>query len=560
VADNEGKVVIVDNDGNRHIFPAGFDPVKAGMIVRGQTSTVKPVDLSKEPQTYWGGFAKGALEGSIGGAKGFAKGIVPGLAHGVADIATLPLSIAKAGANAVVGGIHLVQDPEKTIAGVGETFSKIPGQIADAYHSAIDLAGRDPEAFGNAVGDMTGRTMVGIAASKAAPLVPRPIARTVGEKLSTYGKKAELPMFLVGGHQIASGNILGGMGTMAVPSLMKGTGTKLSAFGENDPGWSDAIISRFKGEPKNLAKTRVPSETTVVGEKPVVRIVSNGGKTVSPEPPENDLYRTYKEASTPADKFNPHELRTAKEAAKAAENQARLDKIAQSREGMEATKPSISESVSAKTPEGGRTSMSTRYRLPEEEVPGGIDGLTAAENAMIDKQLAGNDPKVIASVKANFLQQKQGAAPKVIDNPLQPVRIAPTGAVPTVKPPAPTPAVASPSVSVKAPGEISATIIGESRVNPIDQELAARAVKAPKVPIKDVPVSKSRRSPRSTINPGLTLDEEAELFGGGPVFKVNELSQEVLQKLMERRAARAAAYRTNAGMDAGATRAMEREP
>jgi hypothetical protein len=40
MADEQGEVVIRDNDGNEHVFPAGFDPQKAAAIVRQQTTRV----------------------------------------------------------------------------------------------------------------------------------------------------------------------------------------------------------------------------------------------------------------------------------------------------------------------------------------------------------------------------------------------------------------------------------------------------------------------------------------------------------------------------------------
>lgn len=77
-----------------------------------------------------------------------------------------------------------------------------------------------------------------------------------------------------------------------------------------------------------------------------------------------------------------------------------------------------------------------------------------------------------------------------------------------------------------------------------------------RMPMEEVPGSKSRRSTMSETNPKLTVDEE-QAFGFPAGTKITALPEAVVEELLNRRRQRSESYRVNAGMDKGATRAYE---
>lgn len=73
---DQGEVVIRDDDGTDHVFPAGFDPTKAIAIVRAAAparTDVKPVS-ENEPGTYWGGVGRSLKQQ-------FSEAVDPGYGH-----------------------------------------------------------------------------------------------------------------------------------------------------------------------------------------------------------------------------------------------------------------------------------------------------------------------------------------------------------------------------------------------------------------------------------------------------------------------------------------------
>lgn len=104
--------------------------------------SIRPVSMN-EPDTYWSGALKGATEGMAGGAKGF----VEGLAHSPASFV-----------NGIVS--MLTTNPLTTASEAIAAIKRLP--------DAIRQAGVDPESWGQDVGDVTGQTMIGIAAPAVA--------------------------------------------------------------------------------------------------------------------------------------------------------------------------------------------------------------------------------------------------------------------------------------------------------------------------------------------------------------------------------------------------------
>lgn len=226
MAQDQGEVVIVDASGTEHVFPAGFDPQKAASIVR---ETTKP--KTGEPGFVLPGGPSAAM---AAGAKGFVKEALPAVGKAIVGLPSAVLSLVKELGSTAEGAANLVSDPEGTLSIAWESIKDIPGKAKDAVKSALDLAKKDPEAFGKAVADATGQAEVGILASKAIPLAPKPAARVLGNVMEQVGSKGQWPIRMMGAHQLGSGNPMG-IATMMVPEGLKKGGAALTEFGREGP-------------------------------------------------------------------------------------------------------------------------------------------------------------------------------------------------------------------------------------------------------------------------------------------------------------------------------------
>jgi hypothetical protein len=616
--------------------------------------TMKPVD-SNEPDTYWGGFAKGAKEGMVGGAEGFAKGIVPGAYHGAVNSLMAIPALAKGLLGTAVGTKNLIADPEKTLREAAESMKGIPGKASEAIDSAMKLAAQDPEAFGKAVGDVTGQTMVGIAGARALPLAPKPLARAAGKLAEQIGTKGAWPIRMMGAHQLGSGDPLGLL-TMAMPGGLKSGGEALQKFG----GADTAKTLPSGARELDFGNVKSPG-IRLAAEKPGIK-PSSGRVPLTGAPAE---------ASGRVQKVVAKEgAESAKASAASAKVQANADRLAtidKATEGLEAGKPSISKSVSAETPEGGRKSMRQTFRAPEEAAAAGDDSLEALMRAqgLDPSKMVSASPVVKPSTADRVAPRTMPAGPSPVSsapamNPMEaqlagaPEEVDLTGAMnrmgerrPQVtnaagRPllsetggPAPAATPAPPGISIaglEAPAEVDLTsMLGDSPVRrpqvtnaagrpfvseqsgplapvrtPAPSPMAAAmdagpeevdltsmlnksdmprranvtsasgrpllsetggadlspmeaqlmSTSSPKLPIEgNLPASKSRTTPMSNT-PGLTL-EDMKTLGLNPDMKVTGLAPESIERVLAERAKRAAIYRSNAGLDAGAKRALE---
>lgn len=588
MADEQAQIVIIDDEGTKHVFPAGFDPQQAIGIVRQQTAIAKPLPAD-EPDTYMGGFLKGAKEGMIGGATGFAKGLIPGAIEGVKGIATLPITLIKGVIDAGFGGARLYNDPVGTLTEAYNTYKKKPGELSDTIKSALDLARNDPEAFGKEVGNLTGQVEVGIGASKLAPLAPRPVARAIGNIAEQVGTKGAWPIRMMGAHQLGSGNPLG-MATIALPEVLRKGGTSMKQWGENDPLLIQGDIDKFKGVSEPSATSRIGGETTI-DKRPPVRIMSNAPDVMERN---KDLFQSkVKGASTEVPAKELAQLKS-----QIPNNPELLDLMIRRRQAELAGTP-MPELPSYKKPV--RTSESPVRIAPE--LPKIGDGTPAPQiSTVAQSPKSTSSPVRIApdnpSQPSQSLTTGPNSSSKAIDSIVKPVldidpsaevRISHDGGSVAIRSSkgatAETLGQGDIERMIKSAGhkltstykEAGVDPTGEWQIyakdkdawnsaidalpdkfsgNPIDQELTQRAAR---VPIKKVQGSKSRRSPMSQVNPKLTLDEEKELFGNGPIYKITELPPDVLQKLLDRRAARSSTYRINEGLDKGARNASLRD-
>jgi hypothetical protein len=257
------EIVILGSDGTEHVFPAGMDPQKAAAIVRqheGGASAATPVGKNEpgmgtdpianminrvSPGT--GDFLEGAGQGfrdyTSGVVKGFSKNVIPGVIEGAKQTIRLPYTLTKAGVDTVKGAYNFSQDPAGTTHDAVGAMSTIPGKIRDGVSAAIDKGVRDPEGYGGDMGSLYGTAVAGMGAAKAVPLLPKPIARTVGAAVEKVGNKAALASQIVGAHQVASGNPMG-LVSIGLPVVLSKSGQKLQEFGADPEAEAAAMLER----------------------------------------------------------------------------------------------------------------------------------------------------------------------------------------------------------------------------------------------------------------------------------------------------------------------------
>lgn len=146
MADEQGRVVIVDNTGQRHIFPAGFDPRRAAGIVAQQTKA-KPerepglATIGDQVQAKWSdslGLNKptdSRLTGFARGAGGAAVDMVQGASARVQN------AVAKSGDPAtrrILGAVPVEEQPD--VMAAPDTFAgKVGGVLPDVAAMASPM-------------------------------------------------------------------------------------------------------------------------------------------------------------------------------------------------------------------------------------------------------------------------------------------------------------------------------------------------------------------------------------------------------------------------------------
>lgn len=594
MADEQTGVIIVDAQGNEHHFPAGFDPTKAAGIVRESTNTVKPVGAT-EPDTYLEGALKGGMEGAIGGAKGFTKGIVPGAAHGVVNSLMAIPALAKGLLGTAIGTKNLITDPENTLREAAASIKGMPGKAADAINSALALAAKDPEAFGKAVGDVTGQTMVGIAGARALPLAPKPIARAAGSLMEQVGTKGAWPIRMMGAHQLGSGDPFGLL-TMAMPGGLKSGGQALQKFGGADTA---------KGLPSGARAINVGEV-----KNPGIRLAAeNPG--VKPSAGRVPLTGSPAEASGRVRKVIAKESKGATKAGTSAsiDDQLRAQGLDPNKMISSGPVKSSVDKIAPQTMPDARTTIKAPTLTapsPEVDLTPALDAVATTPAPVRRPPVATNRagqsyrsetgghqltpmeaqfaeapvsaPPTVASTLANGADEidLSNAVNRIAEPPRfkvsnaagQPLRSetggpvtptpssAPTWTAPSLDEEVDLTPLLGPSSPIRRAQVTSAA--GQPLVPEISGPLSpmeAQMASSPKMPLEgNIPASRSRGQMSAT--PGLTM-EDMNTLGINPEMKVTGLPPESIERLLVERAKRAATYRTNAGMDAGAKRALE---
>jgi len=252
------KVVIVDGQGTRHVFPAGFDPVKAGQIVREQTESAAPAPprtTTQQASDLWrsntlgrSGLPNGVHGPSVdtvvdalpvaGGAVGGAVGAIPGAALGGAAGAAAKQLINRArGRNA-------------------------PGTMAEA---AGDIAG---SAAINAAGEG-----VGVAAGKLMPpaaswLMEKAVAPATALKESyrTTGPKIVKTLLDEGINVTAHG-------VEKLQKLLRGTNDEIQAILDASPAQVDK--ARVLDRVQDAGQDALRSSATPQGEVAAIEKAAN---------------------------------------------------------------------------------------------------------------------------------------------------------------------------------------------------------------------------------------------------------------------------------------------
>lgn len=259
---------------------------------------------------------KGVVKGAASGAVGFVK-------SAITTPFTLPVSIYDDLIKAHDTGSLNDTNVSAMVNGLAEKIKSMPQEFADATH----------EERGKMIGNVVG----GLLAAKYVPTSVKPVARGAGALVEAVGKKGAWPLRMMGSHQMGSGNPLGAA-MIAAPEILQRTGQTLQRWGGKDlsttlpSGARELDFGKVKSLPIRIQGR--PEPVTVGGRVPLV--------------------------GTPAEASGRVQKVMAKEA-KDTLNAEKSTAIEESRAGLEAKKPTFSESVSATNPVGVRQSMVTRF-------------------------------------------------------------------------------------------------------------------------------------------------------------------------------------------------------
>lgn len=586
----------------------------AGVVkAYAQNAGAKPI-ATDEPSTYAGGFYKGAKEGAVAGLRGFVKGVVPGAVNTVINA---PKALVGTGLAALKGGVNLLSDPESTIRDAYTSVKGIPAAMAKTGDDMLTAGARDPEGLGRQIGEMTGGTMTGIAASAAVPLLPKPLMRGVGDTMEQMGVKGSWPIKMVGAHQIASGNPMGVLTMMAPAQLAKGgralriAGTEAGAAAGSlegqylklhqdiQTGNMATVESRLAALQDDLVKrhaeARLPEQLAEVKKQQLQLDKLRGAaeKRVlaaqKPTPAQQEAIRLDKQkqkdvldVTDAVEKMHSAEAKRIREANKAAADEAkRVAEVAKAKEGLTPSEPVITETVRGTTPEGAVHTKTTRYTAED-----GAE--TAAQGPKGPKGGAPDSPSPefpgLTNLEVSLLR-KDRMPDAVIAKAAQTPRVQPAS---TLEQAGVATAPEMTPVAADAPGasaNVRSPLYEDFHNAQLEQEMAQRdALRGTPADVAHSPIAQQVEAARVAAAPSAlesSMMQSPELpslppsrsrtnaaKGGLTGNDVTALKKFVLENpdadpemiaahLADQRAARSAAYRTNAGLDKGAKLALE---
>jgi hypothetical protein len=303
------------------------------------------------------------------------------------------------------GGIVPTQAPTNEL---GQEVDPHTGEVLPdtAVRRFLSNVVRNPIAQGAAhpttMGDISSLLLPSGLPSRALYEMVRPGIRFAGRGLVAAGEHPNLER-IAGGSLLATGIWRGnpemvalGAGVTAIPPILTKTGNALLRFAGEDvskalPSGTRTLnvgdISRLSGDirvgppgPSRGARIAGPAESIQPGDVPAV--------LAEPAP-----YRAATKAAVKAD-----EVATAAEA-KVTANRARLAEIERRKAGLVSKKPTVSESLSATTPEGGRASSSVRFAPPKKVdlVPAGPPPITLPGGQVLQRS---DNPVIYDAIQA----------------------------------------------------------------------------------------------------------------------------------------------------------------
>jgi hypothetical protein len=405
MAETGAEVVIRDHAGNEHVFPAGFDPTKAIMIVQQRNLAAGLTPLGDEtasvPADTWSkGFhqslndqAKASMAGGtdLGVGRlpatvvGLAEGIPSGAIKGAVEMVKLPFTLLKG----VVGGTaSLLADPEGTLTRLLDGATSLPAAAKKQLEDARTLYQNDPEQFAKAVGELGGATAGGELTGSALGGMTKPTLRLTGKGMQYAGEHPFVAR-MSGGAMLGRGVLKGdpttmaaGVATMALPKFLTTTGKALRELGGEDLSETLPSGARTIDMPSGARSIRVspprgaatPRQPIGMGETPVTETrLPSGARTLDVDasglpventpPPMGSGYRT----ATPGSETGPAPYRTAARTAQRAEDLAKKAEDLKKRTvGMD-TEETITSSESGITSDGERITARKTYSPAEEE-------------------------------------------------------------------------------------------------------------------------------------------------------------------------------------------------
>src|ERR1035437_5929829 len=226
-------------------------------------SVIDPTGTAPEPDSYWKGAVKGAVDYSSELESGFKDKFGLGsMARGVTGIPGAIVAAGKGLYGAAKDTGSYILAPEETRAsmraGEAKKALSLPGQAIDAAREGATFPAIHTPQAGEAGGEFAGATGGAAAALGLTPKLPGPIGGAVGSRMERVGKMSRWPMQIGGAHQLIAGNPVAGAAMMLAPDVLQSSGRGLQRA-VTAPGTLPASTSEMLLQIEQDLKTKVAS-------------------------------------------------------------------------------------------------------------------------------------------------------------------------------------------------------------------------------------------------------------------------------------------------------------